>query len=957
MRHYSINAGLPSSETYAAFQDRKGYIWVASDMGVSRFDGYNFKVYTTADGLTDNTVFNFFEDHAGRVWFYTFSGRLSYFLNDSIYGKSLQINETLRSFLGSGFIDNMMVDAHDTVWLATSKGLVKVIPDIKHGGHSWDSVEVINHDATFLVPGGYITVKSVASSSTLLCHYNNGLKTSEVIIAKSFSGFIRAFLSTNNSILVQFGSSLVNVESGGSTTEIDDLTGAISSLPENDSLIWISKSHTGVQLFSAKNLLSPRATFLKSFSVTGILKDKEGGYWFTTLEDGVFYLSSAQFKYFQSEENKWDYNQAALKVVGGRVWVLTGQGIFEFMGLEGFKKLKAKTEVRLPLKDDTRYLNALKLTDGGVCISANTGLFLNSKDQHGSGRIVKMKNPDNSNAESRLAIEDSLGNIWSLNHRALFKISPQNGEVIKVIGAPSRAEALCENQRGEILVGTVNGLYRVKNDSFCFLGSVNPVFKNRIVDLKRFGKTVIAATRGSGIFVLTDDSVYTVSTLNGMRSDMCRSVFVGDKNIIWAGTNNGLSEIKVSFNPFKASVINFTISDGLPSNDISQVVKLNHTVWVLTKKGLAAFEPEKVIRNKWPPPVYLTRLKIDNALLSFKTYTVLSSSTNFIGIDFVGLTYKNAGHQTYKYKLENYDSGWTYTGNTFVQFTKLPPGKYKFIVFCVNLAGVESIMPATYSFVIKSPFYRTWWFGVFMFLSSLAAVIIVAVVRVKGIRRQEAYKTELNRKIANLELQALRAQMNPHFIFNCLNAIQDFILKNDSTSAKHYLLSFSKLIRKTLDNSRRQNIRLMDEVDFLNIYLELESMRFIDKFNYQIKLEPGLENILIPAMILQPFVENAVRHSRIGSLPRQGKLTIEFFKNGTNLVCVIDDNGIGLNASLHLTEQQPERREAHALDIISERIRSINEVHRSNIGYTVKDKSELDVGQSGTRVELIIPLD
>jgi ligand-binding sensor domain-containing protein len=133
LRHYSIGDGLPSSETYSAFQDSKGYIWIASDMGVSRFDGYNFKVFTTADGLTDNTVFKFFEDHYGRIWFYTFSGRLSYYFHDSIYGKDFAVNEQIRSFLGSDFIKNIRVDPADTIWLATTRGLLKMAPTFKNG--------------------------------------------------------------------------------------------------------------------------------------------------------------------------------------------------------------------------------------------------------------------------------------------------------------------------------------------------------------------------------------------------------------------------------------------------------------------------------------------------------------------------------------------------------------------------------------------------------------------------------------------------------------------------------------------------------------------------------------------------------------------------------------------------------------------------------------------------------
>ncbi len=957
LRHYSISDGLPSSETYSAFQDSKGYIWIASDMGVSRFDGYNFKVYTTADGLTDNTVFRFIEDHAGRIWFYTFSGRLSYFYNDSIYGKNFPVNEQVRNFLGSGYIDNMQVDNNDTVWLATSRGLIKIIPAIEKGIRVWNRIEVINHLATFLTSDGYITIQEHSASSSVLTIYRPVMPPSKIVLPKPASAFARVFKSSHQTLILEFSSSVIIADSTGRLTTYNMVPTAIAAMQENDSTLWLSESHNGVMLIKNHNLLNPQLTLLKSLSVTDILKDKEDGYWFTTLEDGVFYMAGNRFKYFNPDEKNWDYNQGILSVIGDKkVWLLTPETLLQHTQTDQLDKVLIKDKVPGSF---LRYLNAFSHSDGQVWLSANVGIIVLNDSTHHIIKIIPLKSPDKTDADSRVLMEDLQGNVWSLNHTTLFKIDHKTLLQVKALPIPSRAETLCLDEQNGILIGTVNGLYRYYNDSLIFLGNIKPVFKNRFVDVKS-GKNIIAgATRGAGLIIMAGDSIYQVTTANGLRSNMCRAVFIDKQGTIWLATNNGLSAVTISMHPFTASVNNFSVYDGLPSNDIERVVCLNNLVWVLTKKGIAAFNPDKIILNSYQPPVYITRLKIDNVLRSPQTDTVLSHTTNFIGIDFVGLTYKNAGRQTYKYILQGYDTAWTYTTNTFVQFTRLPSGSYKFIVLCVNHAGVVSKEPAIYSFTINTPFYRLWWFYVLLFTLSLGTVIGIAIFNVRRIRKREENKTELNRKIANLELQALRAQMNPHFIFNCLNAIQDFILKNDAMAAKHYLSSFSKLIRKTLDNSRRQNIRLEDEIEFLKLYLELECMRFVDRFNYHIILKEGVENnhIQIPAMILQPFIENAVRHSRIGSLPKQGELNIEFSVKENQLICVIDDNGIGLNLSLKLKGEQPGMREAHALDIINERIVSMNEVHHSNINYTIKDKADTGTGETGTRVEIHIPLE
>jgi two-component system LytT family sensor kinase len=172
------------------------------------------------------------------------------------------------------------------------------------------------------------------------------------------------------------------------------------------------------------------------------------------------------------------------------------------------------------------------------------------------------------------------------------------------------------------------------------------------------------------------------------------------------------------------------------------------------------------------------------------------------------------------------------------------------------------------------------------------------------------------------------------------------------------LSKFSKLIRKTLDNSRRPEIYLSEEIDFLHLYLELERMRFNNKFSYTINLPEELSNrnIEIPSMILQPFVENAIRHGKIGSLPVPGVLKIDFLLKQNELVCTVEDNGVGIHRSLKLKNSQPGPHETHAMDIMNDRMRTINEFTQSGIRYTIADKADLEPGQSGTLVKMHIPL-
>jgi ligand-binding sensor domain-containing protein len=960
LRHYSTSDGLPSTETYSVFQDSKGYIWVASDMGVSRFNGYNFKVFTTADGLTDNTVFRFYEDPKGRIWFLTFSGRLCYFFNDSIYGKDLPVNQKIRDFLGANFITAIGGWSEDTFLVATSAGLLKIIPVIENGNTTWHDMQVINRKHTFLLQHGYVTAELVTANTTLFIMYRDKAAPAKLLIPIIYSDLSTLSAERKNSFVLLGNAGPLLIKWDSIEAGIRLIDHYVWASFESDTTFWISVRNKGIGLFSTTNLITPKKKFLQSLTVSSILKDKEEGYWFSTLEDGIFYLPSDKFQHLITKADNPLGNQVFLaKDYQSGIWIVTEKKLFHQDKEHGVVQYFSDLYPHFNKLDNIYFWNLYSDSSGEVWISTSSGITIaDSKTQKLKSFIDTKKKTPNIEYNSRKLIKDNSQNIWSLNFSTLRQIGFQSKEVKKTINIPARAQTLCQDFQGNILVGTVNGIYSYTNDSLLYLGDKNPIFKNRFVDLTRYKDEVVGATRGSGIVIMTRDTILQISTANNLLSNMCRSAFVDSSGLIWVATNKGLNSVSVSFKPLKIAVKSFTVADGLPSDDIEQVIKSGDLVWIVTQKEVTSFNPDSVLYNASAPPVYITKLTVDQKPFSLSGPNEFSYSSNFIDINFNGLTYKNAGKQDYKYKLEGLNNAWTYTKNPFVQFTKLPPGDYKFIVTCINSSGKESSAPAVLIFKINAPFYQKWWFGLLVLLFAIIAIAFVSTLIILRIRKQEQIKTEVNRKIANLELHALRAQMNPHFIFNCLNAIQDFILKNDSESAKHYLSSFSKLIRQTLNNSRKQSILLTQEIAFLNVYLELERMRFNNKFDYKISVDANIDasETEVPSMILQPFVENVVRHGKIGSLDGQGQLNINFSVRGAELICVIDDNGIGLNETLRMKKGIEQQGQTHALDIMKERVQTYNEVNALHIRYKISDKSENDSGAKGTRVEFFLPL-
>lgn len=236
-----------------------------------------------------------------------------------------------------------------------------------------------------------------------------------------------------------------------------------------------------------------------------------------------------------------------------------------------------------------------------------------------------------------------------------------------------------------------------------------------------------------------------------------------------------------------------------------------------------------------------------------------------------------------------------------------------------------------------------------------AGILILMVLLIASyfyIRRRDALaaKKEADFKalVSETELKALRSQMNPHFIFNSLNSIGDYILKNDSDAAQDYLSKFGKLMRMVLENSALNEIPLSDDIAFLELYLQIESKRQVDKFTYQIYISEDLDpgNVLVPPMILQPFIENCIWHAFPG-MNQKGLIEINFKKEEDRLLCSVEDNGVGRNNGNTTYE-----RKSMGVAITESRIKILREQSGFQGELRMIDKTSA----LGTRVEIILPL-
>jgi hypothetical protein len=378
-------------------------------------------------------------------------------------------------------------------------------------------------------------------------------------------------------------------------------------------------------------------------------------------------------------------------------------------------------------------------------------------------------------------------------------------------------------------------------------------------------------------------------------------------------------------------------------------------VIVASTSGLFTFPKDLRGSNDRRPDIFIDKVMINDLVVDHSSDLTLPYDHNKLSVHFhtSGLGEKNS--YTYHYMLQGYDSTWQKAGRNTdnISYSSLPPGKYTFSIKTVNEDGYASADDATISLEIGKPVWQRWWFYWLIVIGSSVLVSFIFANRIRAIKN----KAKLEQLIRSSQLTALKAQMNPHFVFNALNSIQDLILKNDVRASNIYLGRFSELMRKVLEASGKDSITLQEEIDILSLYLDLEKLRFGDSFVYAIEINPAfdLSSMRMPSMIIQPFIENAIKH---GLLHKHGekRLNILFTFDNSHIQCTITDNGVGRKASAIMKERSKRPHSGFAINATEKRLDLLNDYHKEKIGLQITDLEENGIA-AGTVVKLTLPYD
>lgn len=443
-----------------------------------------------------------------------------------------------------------------------------------------------------------------------------------------------------------------------------------------------------------------------------------------------------------------------------------------------------------------------------------------------------------------------------------------------------------------------------------------------------------------------------VSPKDGIWDDHIQHTAIDKNGDLWVSHWKGLSRIQAA----DLKIENFGFESGFTFN--ANLVPFSDGSLGAVKSGhLQKINTDEIKEIEVVPKIILKNVKVFDEPMSMGqnwneiNKLELNYKQNFFSIYFDVINFQNADMQEIQYQMTGLHDEWVNaSGRDYVSFSNLEGGDYKFKIRARLKArewgGVKML-----HIHVTPPYWKTGWF--YLLVAAIVSGIVFAIYkyRIKTIKEQEELKSAFKVQLAEVEMTALRAQMNPHFLFNCLNSIKLFIVEKDTKAASDYLTKFSKLIRLILQNSKNKLIRLSDELEALELYVQMEKMRFDHQFEYYINIEHGLDlsQFEIPPLLLQPYVENAIWHGLVHT-DRPNWLLISIEKNNGRLICAIEDNGIGREAAQQRKTHRNARKQSLGMAITENRIELTKELYQIETDVEIVDLKNEDGSAAGTRV-------
>ena len=936
----SLNADWIS----ALMTDKDGNIWVGTGNGLDRLDSRTGKfVHYRSDkndprSLSSNAVVSIYQDRQGTIWVGTgsiygpeksipslgglnrmddISGKFTRYVHDPNDANSL-INNKVRAIYES---------RDGTFWVGTAGDGLHTM-DRKTGKftrHTYDPANPEKLSRPPLIGNPYTMITFITEDrkrGIWIGTTDNGLSYYDPQLKKTF----------------RVG------PTGNSESEFNERD-AWTAYSSAEGVLWIGTFMGSLYNINPMKLTMPFHD-IDAWEVNGFYEDKDGTLWIGTAARGLLQFDANRKLLHQFVHNadnpKSLANDTILTLTAdsyGNIWLGTLGG-----GLEQFTKNRnefihhsSEPGNDNSLSNDT-VIFIFEDRNRDLWLGTFRGLNLWNRKKNTFRRYIFY--PEDTLAFGKnivsSVIQDRNNNYWVSSYAdgGLHAQNPENGIFRTYLKGLSFARVF-EDAEGKLWAGGIEGLFYYDPDKDDFVRYKDPLGLNQLLDIK--------------------------------------SIVEDDEHNLWLSTSNAV----VKINKARDLVTTYDNHFGIDHEMTYGVAHKGRSgkLFFGAMSGYYSFSPKEFNKESEPPKILISRFHLGNEDLLPDENGPLTSSIdrtekiklshhqNVFSFDFAAIDFIDPKANRQLFMLENYDQSWNLAGfERRALYFNVPPGKYVFRVKAVNAYGKWS--ERRIDIEIVPAWWSRWWFRIAALLVTVMGIYFLIRWRLQEKFRLQMERADrekelslLQHRTAQLEMHALRAQMNPHFLFNSLNSINRFIIQNNSEQASAYLTKFSRLMRLILQNSQNELVSLENEVEALKLYLELEAVRFDHHFTYKIKIDETLDiaALKIPPLIIQPYAENAIWHGLMHK-EEKGHLLIELIEDGEFLICRITDDGIGRQKAAELKSKSASTHKSMGMKITADRISTMKQKKSNQNHIKITDLVLADGIPAGTSVEIKISL-
>lgn len=909
---------------YDLVQDKELNYWIATNDGLYFYDYLNLRKVLCKKAKS-NSVFNFKKNNKGVIYCHNLNNQIFEIKNNGcqLFYELKEDEGCPDIILTIGQDDNLLIGGRKLLLIDSNGRLLK-----KYDAYeSYLSEPFVGPKGEVYFPvSGQEYVVKYSKQNFSKCKLSIDDAKSQNLTLRYFTIAGKCF-ATDHLMQKQFdvNTSLLQLKPNKAYSLQSNLQ---SRIYETGNELWIAGTQPGVDYYKQLPLAENHKKLFEDYYIANVYKDNEGNFLLSTFDKGIIVIPDMKVpevvQSYKDDPITAIYADKDLGIILG-----TSKGSI------------------------IEYGNARKISNKGI--RPIDQIYGNAKSNFIIYDDGQIKAYNKLNGQIVKILERSLKDAVFISNNIFYlgtntgvykgKIIKDNVFEISLVKELSyRIHSLSYDEKSKILyAATAAGLYGLDSNmkSEIMVHNGEKIFANKLYFANN---KLYASDNEAGLLTIENRQIIDTILLedNGNKEQVLKMII--DDNILFAKTSNGFYQLDKNGKLVKSIPSVF----GFNQKRVIDFVLFKNILWVSHSGGLQQIDMRYYHDNIAKPIVRINKLFVNDTAHQLSKNLSLKSKERKISFELCAPTLRNRETIHYHYRLLGYEDKWNInnTEANTITYNALSAGQYTFEVKVENLGAYSNTI--RYSFSISPPFFAQWWF---ISGAMLLFVFIVYLVYRWQISVQQKKSQQLN-ELNTSKLTAIKSQMNPHFIFNSLNSIQDLILKGDVENSYSYITTFSNLVRSTLNHSEQDFIDFEQELKLLELYLSLEKLRFKKKLNYSI-VTNDIEDIMLPPLIIQPFIENALVH---GLLHKEGdkKLNITF-ELKEFLVCTIEDNGVGRERANLIKNRQRSGYESFSSKAISKRFEILQKIFKGNFGFQYIDLFE-NQKPVGTRVILTIPV-